>query len=970
MTSYAPDLASNSRPVSGSHIRAWADIQRPWRDITPCGEAAAKIKNTVLCHRPLFLLTACALFCALGCWRPVSAQSVVGTGSLNPDVSNVQSPNWSVGGDLVVGDTAPGTLTIDAGAAVTNVNDAYVGNFDQGIVVVQRKDGNGTASTWSISGQTSIGVASGSNGTLNVLDGGAVTSIGNVGIGLDNGSIGTALVSGPGSVWVNSSGAAFLIGLDGSGTLQIANGGAVHSGQGTIGLDAGSDGHVFVSDPGSIWDPVGNIYVGAGGTGELHVQNGATVSTAGPNASSPNAAIYIGYASGSAGTVTVSSSSASTSTLKATDYIAVGWDGAGTLNIQKGGLVSAGSDVHIAASSTAEGTLNLTGDATGRGILETGSVIKGGGTGALVLNLDGGILRANRDETNFLNGFATLPVNAGGAWFDTNSHEVGVNTAFSGTSSINKLGAGTLTLTGNSSAFTGSTEIQAGTLQVDGILGGPANVWAGGRLTGIGQVGPATNRGTIAPGPRSGFGTLTVAGDYVGQGGNLEIRTQLGDDTSPTDRLVIMGSTSGATPVTVINVGGAGAQTQQGIQVVRVSGVSAGQFNLANGDYVIAGQPALVAGAYGYVLQRDQGDGNWYLRSSLKAVNSPDPGGGGTPPNGGTAPPDGGTTPPDGGSGTGPLLYQPGVPVYEAYANTLMSLSQLPTLRQRVGNRQYDAADTGHNGVWGRVEGTTTHLKPSISSTQEHQNIDSWKAQFGVDRILSGEQGGSRLVGGFTVHYGTADTHVSSDYGNGSIDTTAYGLGPTLTWYGKDGTYVDAQAQATWFNSDLASGLAGRLKDGNNAHSYGLSIEAGKSFPVNEGFAIIPQAQLSYVSTDFNRFDDKFGAQVDSDKGDSLQGRIGLALDYTRDLDDGGGKPRRASVYGVVNVKHEFLDGTRVQVSGVPVDSRMGRTWGGIGLGGNYSWGGRYALYGEVGTEADFSGSYTVTATAGFRMAF
>lgn len=310
------------------------------------------------------------------------------------------------------------------------------------------------------------------------------------------------------------------------------------------------------------------------------------------------------------------------------------------------------------------------------------------------------------------------------------------------------------------------------------------------------------------------------------------------------------------------------------------------------------------------------------------------------------------------------------MPVYEAYANTLLSLSQLPTLRQRVGNRLYDAADTGRNGVWGRVESTTSRANPSVSSTGQHQNTDSWKAQFGVDRILSGEQGGSRLVGGFNVHYGTAKTHVSSRYGDGSIDTTAYGLGPTLTWYGNDGTYVDAQAQATWFNSDLNSRLAGKLRDGQNARSYGLSVEAGKPFTLKEGLALIPQAQLSYVSTRFGRFNDRFDARVESDKGDSLQGRLGVALDYQRNWHDASGKARQASVYGVLNVKREFLDGTRVQVSSVPVSSRMGRTWGGMGVGANFGWNERYSLYGEVGADADFSGSYVVTATAGLRIAF
>jgi len=541
---------------------------------------------------------------------------------------------------------------------------------------------------------------------------------------------------------------------------------------------------------------------------------------------------------------------------------------------------------------------------------------------------------------------------------------VGVMTAFSGTSNLNKLGAGRLTLSGNSAAFTGTTDVQAGTLQVDGVLGGPVNVLAGARMTGTGRVGATVNQGAIAPGPRSGFGTLTIAGNYTAQGGNLEIRTQLGGDNSPTDKLVVTGDTAGATPVNVQNMGGAGGLTQRGIQIVQVNGVSAGQFNLANGDYVIQGRPALVAGAYGYVLQQDSADGGWYLRSSLT-----DPG---TAPTDPGTPPTGPGTPPAVGVSPGaerPLLYQPGVPVYEAYANTLLNLSRLPTLRQRVGNRLYDSADVGRNGVWSRVEGTTSRLEPSTSTTGARQDIDTWKAQFGVDRILAGQEDGSRLVGGIAFHYGKADTHVYSAYGNGTIDTTAYGLTPTLTWYGKNGLYIDTQAQATWFDSDLNSRLAGKLKGGSQANSYGLGIEAGKAFGLSERLALIPQAQLTYASTRFDSFNDKFGARVESDKGDSLLARIGVALDYKNNWQTGGVN-RESSVYGVVNVKHEFLDGTRVRVAGVPASGRMARTWGSVGVGANYGWGDRYAIYGQVDADADFSGSNIVTATAGFRMTF
>ena len=654
-----------------------------------------------------------------------------------------------------------------------------------------------------------------------------------------------------------------------------------------------------------------------------------------------NAAGYVGYLNGSTGIVNISSSTGDISTWTIRDFLAVGVNGTGTVNIDKGGLIHVGSDVYVSRASTGDGTLNLLGDGSGRGVLETGSVIKGSGATA-VLNLNGGILRATRDETNFLNGFGALAVGAEGAWFDTNTHNINISTVFTGASSFNKLGLGTLTLTGNSASFTGNTDVQAGTLQVDGVLGGTASVSASGRLTGTGQVGTTTNRGMVAPGHTGSFGTLTIAGNYVPLGGGLEIKTQLGNDSSPTDRLVVTGTTAGVTPVTVINVGGLGAQTQQGIQVVQVNGASNGQFNLANGNYVIGGQSALIAGAYGYVLQKDQADGDWYLRSSLLAAGI--------------------------SSGGGPL-YQPGVPVYEAYANTLLALSSVPTLRQRVGTRRYDAADRDQDGVWGRVEGKRNHLEPSTSASAMRQDIDSWQAQFGVDRLLSGEKDGARVVGGVTARYGTADTRVASLYGDGSIDTKAYGVGTTLTWYGQQGAYVDTQLQATWFSSDLSSRLAGPLVNGQPARSYAASVETGMAFPFKGGFSVIPQAQLSYVSSSFS-FRDRFNAQVDSDKGESLQGRLGLAFEYRRDLPDAAGQRRQFNLYGLINLKRELLNGTRVTVSGTPFDTRQGRTWAGVGGGGEYAWGERYAIYGEVAADSDLHGSYSASATAGFRMQF
>jgi autotransporter family porin len=106
------------------------------------------------------------------------------------------------------------------------------------------------------------------------------------------------------------------------------------------------------------------------------------------------------------------------------------------------------------------------------------------------------------------------------------------------------------------------------------------------------------------------FKTVTVSGDYVGNGGQWIFNRALGDDTSLGDQLVINGNSSGTASVSVRNAGGAGALTQEGIRLITVAGQSDAQFSL---------QGRAVAGAYDYFLFKGgvstPDDGNWYLRS-------------------------------------------------------------------------------------------------------------------------------------------------------------------------------------------------------------------------------------------------------------------------------------------------------------------------------------------------------------------
>jgi outer membrane autotransporter protein len=526
----------------------------------------------------------------------------------------------------------------------------------------------------------------------------------------------------------------------------------------------------------------------------------------------------------------------------------------------------------------------------------------------------------------------------------------------SGAGAIRQIGAGMTRLTADSSVFEGATTVEAGTLSVNGRLGGSMDV-LGGRLQGIGTVGSTTHfaGGTIAPG--NSIGTLTIEGDYVGDGGTLEIETELGGDDSPTDRLVVTGNTSGSTRVKVINVGGTGALTAEGIKIVDVGGASNGTFAL-RGDYVFQGQPAVVGGAYGYRLYqhgvRTPADGDWYLRSTL--FNPPDP------------------TDPDPAP-----LYQPGVPAYEVYAQVLQGLNALGTLQQRVGNRYWSGAGAVDgsgfiegSGVWGRIEGVHSHFDPKVTTSSTGYDVNTFKLRAGVDGQLHDSDSG-KLIGGFMAHYGHAWANASSLYGDGDLDTDGYGFGGTLTWYGAKGFYADGQAQLTWYDSDLSSRLARRrLAEGIGGFGYGLSLETGQRIDLDRQWTITPQAQLAYSEVDFDGFKDVFGAKVALDRGNSLRGRLGISTEYQDAWQDDAGQIRRTKLYWITNLYNEFLEGVKADVSGTKFASRNDRFWGGVGVGGSFNWGDdRYSIYGEAAVNtslANFADSYWVNGTVGLRV--
>ncbi|WP_299640888.1 autotransporter outer membrane beta-barrel domain-containing protein [Devosia sp.] len=638
---------------------------------------------------------------------------------------------------------------------------------------------------------------------------------------------------------------------------------------------------------------------------------------------------------------------------------------AGTLQVGNGGTSGSltgnvANDAILAFNRTDEaifsGAVSGTGSLVQRGLGTT--VLTGANTHTGGTTITAGTLQIGNGGTS--GSLGGNVANAGILAFDR-SDALNFDGVISGAGEVRQLGTGVTTLTGNSSAFSGQTRIVAGTLSVNGQLGGTLAVANGGTLMGHGTVGTTTNEagGVIAPG--NSIGTLTVDGNYIGSGGILEIEAVLGGDSSPADRLVVTGATAGATGVEVINLGGSGGPTTEGIKIIDIGGASNGTFALL-GSYVFEGEQAVVAGAYGYRLYKNgistPADGDWYLRSALLVPVVP-------------------------GDPTLPL-YQPGAPIYEAYADVLQSLNGLDTLRQRVGSRSWpngvvdtgplpDAAAAG-SGIWGRIIGAHLRAAPETSTTDATYGADTWQLQAGADGVLDAGEAGV-LTGGLWARYGTLSTDVASPYGDGNINATGYGLGATLTWEGSTGFYLDAQANLTWYDGDLSSRTAGTsLASGIAGFGYALGLEMGQEIALGPNWSITPQAQLTYSGLDYNDFTDAFGAAVSLLDGDSLKARLGLSADYQTAWTDDLGQASSVHAYAIANLYYEFLPGAETDLAGVTLTSQEDPLWGGIGLGGSYNWGdGMYALHGEAAVNTSLSSmgnSYDMTGTAGFNVKF
>jgi type V secretory pathway adhesin AidA len=389
------------------------------------------------------------------------------------------------------------------------------------------------------------------------------------------------------------------------------------------------------------------------------------------------------------------------------------------------------------------------------------------------------------------------------------------------------------------------------------------------------------NSGLISYTPPTGsFKTVTTK-NYIGSGGMINLNTYLGDDSSPSDLLIInAGSATGTTGLSVQNAGGLGALTL-GNGILVVQGINGG--TTAPGAFYLS--TPVVAGPFEYSLYRSSRDGssaeNWYLRSLCPPG---DPNCSPEPPPPGPVPPS--PTPPNYRSEIG--LY----PVLPAMT-LLYGQALVDTLHQRVGQGKWPEAQVTPNDsakrIWGRVVGLHGE-RDRITSRRFFRSSDYdynfGFMQIGGDLFKREKENGRRDHVGIFGAFGRGTGNVQRPgLFLGSNQFSALSIGGYWTLYSAKEAYIDTVLQGTrYYDVASKSYRFNPLK----TDGWGLvaSVEGGYPFIIKPNWIFEPQIQGVYETVDLNNGRD-VGGNIQFNDVESVVGRLGVRLAHRRLINEG-----------------------------------------------------------------------------------
>jgi T5SS/PEP-CTERM-associated repeat protein len=398
---------------------------------------------------------------------------------------------WLSSGRIFVGNGGSGTLDVAAGGLVTATGTGSLNNIAvivaAGTASTGFLDVTGTGSSLLAGGYIDVGGQGA--GTLDVLNGATVAvtaaptaTVESIFTGGGDGSSGTILVSGTGSVLnagggaIGIGGATTLTGASASGTLTVSAGGSLIAGNlnpGTISAlaiagSANGTASFLLTDAGSSATVDGNFVDGGSGHGSATIQGGATLSVGDPSRLTSDGIAVGGSASGVGSLLITGAGTKVTDTGR----FGIGPQGIGLVTISGGAVVTStgntaegGISMSLGATTTGQGYATVTG-AGSQLELTSGLAIGGGAThsvggsptvtvgGSGYLSIaSGGITSVAGGATIFAAGTVSL---AGGAFQTDTLSLIGGIVTGAGTLSGAVSDAGTITASGGTLSVTGT----------------------------------------------------------------------------------------------------------------------------------------------------------------------------------------------------------------------------------------------------------------------------------------------------------------------------------------------------------------------------------------------------------------------------------------------------------------------------------------------------------------------------------
>lgn len=423
----------------------------------------------------------------------------------------------------------------------------------------------------------------------------------------------------------------------------------------------------------------------------------------------------------------------------------------------------------------------------------------------------------------------------------------------------------------------------------------------------------------------------------------MTFNATLGGDNSPTDKMNVKGDTQGNTRVRVDNIGGVGAQTVNGIELIEVGGNSAGNFALTTGT--------VEAGAYVYTLAKGKGNDekNWYLTSKWDGVTPPDT-------------PDPINNPPV-VDPEGPSVYRPEAGSYIsniAAANSLFS----HRLHDRLGEPQY--IDSLHSqgsasSMWMRHVGG--HERSRAGDGQLNTQANRYVLQLGGDLAQWSSNAQDRWHLGVMASYANQHSNTQSNRVGYKSDgrISGYSAGLYATWYQNDanktGAYVDSWALYNWFDNSVSSD--NRSADDYDSRGVTASVEGGYTFEAGtfsgseetlNTWYVQPQAQITWMGVKDSDHTRKDGTRIETEGDGNVQTRLGVKtyLNSHHQRDDG--KQREFQPY----IEANWINNSKVyavKMNGQTVGREGARNLGEVRTGVEAKVNNNLSLWGNVGVQ-------------------